>query len=176
MSRSGSSRRLGMAGREAAGGCHFFQEMRSCGSDEIPTAACWDQLRPLALSCMAQTPKLRRMRLPLLTAAVYVTVRVLPAVPAQRGKARLFCLESGRAGETGVRACVARVALKFLAAILDPPPTTDWQSNPPSNATPVPQSPRSRYQLMPSLTRHPAVWAAAWCPHEPHGPPGLRGI
>lgn len=35
---------LGIAGRNAAGGCHFFQELRSCGSDERPTGRDRDQL------------------------------------------------------------------------------------------------------------------------------------
>jgi hypothetical protein len=38
---------LGIAGRNAAGGCHFFQELRSCGSDERPTGRDRDQLGQL---------------------------------------------------------------------------------------------------------------------------------
>lgn len=52
------ARARGMAGRMAAGGCHLFQEMRSCGSDKGPTTGNWDQLRPFNVFCMAQKPKL----------------------------------------------------------------------------------------------------------------------
>lgn len=48
-----------MAGRKAARGCHFFQEMRSRGSDEEPTAGAQDQLDLPKAACMAQKPKLR---------------------------------------------------------------------------------------------------------------------
>ncbi|KAL2145903.1 hypothetical protein VTI28DRAFT_5985 [Corynascus sepedonium] len=48
---------LGIAGRNAAGECHFSQELRSCGSDKWPTTACWDQLGPPEVSRRAQIPQ-----------------------------------------------------------------------------------------------------------------------
>lgn len=60
----GTCPRLGIAGRNAAGGCHFLQELRSGGSDKRPTTDHEGQLRLPKVFRLAQNPKLHRTAAP----------------------------------------------------------------------------------------------------------------
>jgi hypothetical protein len=142
---------LGIAGREAAGGCHLFQEMRSCGSDKIPTAGGWGQLGPPVVSCMAQNPKLRRMRVPRQGQR-----------PQNRPGCRRVLPEASR---------ILRRDLRWTAALVQTPRNTETSRQPVAVTESVHDT---AWRALPFAARFQCLPRCRGM-NEPHGPAALAG-